>query len=248
MRLRAKFFIKGKIEAKTGLTIGGNDQQEMIGGIDQHVMKDAEGIPYIPGSSLKGKLRSLLELKEGKNLCECGECDICTIFGAPANKRKEEAGPTRFYVRDAALNEEIKNEMNEREGIFKELEMTYTESKTENTIDRKTSEASNPRTIERVPAGARFDFEMVFNILQAKDLERLNMVITALNMLEDDYLGGSGSRGYGRIQFIDLKLGFKTVKEYEANNQIKKLYQGSLENLKLQDLKEDFRARAGIDL
>lgn len=88
-----------------------------------------------------------------------------------ANHRKDNLGPTRLIVRDAHLNEEIKEQMKNKEGIFSELEFIYTESKWENVIDRKTSQAKHPRQTERVPAGAKFDFNMVFNILKIKILK-----------------------------------------------------------------------------
>ncbi|NLK44690.1 MAG: type III-A CRISPR-associated RAMP protein Csm3 [Tissierellia bacterium] len=230
MKLRGKIFIDGKIEALTGLNIGGSMTDIVIGGIDNSVIKTPEGVPYIPGSSLKGKMRALSELREGikenpkKNkkkdtdLCDCGKCDICAIFGVMANHRKDNLGPTRLIVRDAHLNEEIKEQMKNKEGIFSELEFIYTESKWENVIDRKTSQAKHPRQTERVPAGAKFDFNMVFNIFENQDIERFYLLLTAMAMLEDDYIGGSGTRGYGSIKFIDFDVKVKSIEDYKTNN------------------------------
>ena len=103
MRLRGKLFINGKIRTLTGLHIGGSTTDVAIGDIDNSVIKTTEGVPYIPGSSIKGKVRSLLEKVEGKNICTCGECNICIIFGNVANIRSEEVGPTRLIVRDSFL-------------------------------------------------------------------------------------------------------------------------------------------------
>ncbi|SDD13213.1 type III-A CRISPR-associated RAMP protein Csm3 [Halanaerobium congolense] len=245
MQLLAKFFIKGKIETLTGLSIGGSNDDVMIGGIDNNVIKTSEGVPFIPGSSLKGKLRSLLEKTEGKNICNCGNCDICAIFGTGAASKDPQVGPTRLFARDALMNDETKEMMENKTGIFKELELTYTEGKWENTIDRKTSKASNPRQTERVPASAKFDFELVFNILEEADYDRLKELIVSLRMLEDDYLGSSGSRGYGRIKFVDLNIGVKTKKEYESDNEIKELFKGQLDEFNFEDLKSEIKEKVG---
>jgi CRISPR-associated protein Csm3 len=199
MKLEGKLLINGKIKALTGLHIGGATTDAAIGDIDNCVIKTSEGVPFIPGSSLKGKLRSLLEKKEGLNLCRCGRasCNICVIFGSGADKRTVEAGPTRLLVRDCHLTEETKNKMENNEGEFKELELIYTEIKWENVIDRLTSAAQHPRQMERVPRGAEFDFQMVFNLMEKQDVDRFEYFMRGLSLLEDDYLGGSGSRGYG---------------------------------------------------
>ncbi len=237
-KLYGKIFLQGQIEVLTGLTIGGSAEDVAIGGIDNNVIKTTEGTPYLPGSSLKGKIRSLLEKKEGKNICNCGEadCDICAIFGTGAS-RDIESGPTRFAVRDAHLSQETKDKMENKEGIFSDLELTYTESKWENTIDRQTSKARNPRQTERVPAGADFVFEMVFNIMCEEDLDRFQELIVGLRLLEDDYLGSSGSRGYGRIKFKELDIGLKTSSEYETTNEKISIFSGELDEFDYDDIK-----------
>lgn len=253
MQLKGKLFINGKIKALTGLHIGGSKADVAIGDIDNCVIKTSEGVPYIPGSSLKGKIRSLLEKsdlerikreveaksrgkgdksdnKENPHLCSCGKkgCKICVIFGTGADKRETEAGPTRLIVRDAHLREETKKKMENRAGELRELELIYTESKWENTINRLTSKADNPRQTERVPQGAEFDFQMVFNVMEEEDLDRFYYLTWGLCLLEDDYLGGSGSRGYGRIEFKDLQIAIKTLLDYENNNVPGVLYKGDL--------------------
>lgn len=218
MKLIGKIFIDGKIKTITGLSIGGSNTDTVIGGIDNSVIKTSEGVPFIPGSSLKGKIRSLYELREKGYQCECGECDICAIFGVSANKRKKDLGPTRLIVRDAHLNKETKAKMENKEGIYKDLELIYTEGKWENVIDRKTSAASNPRQTERVPAGAKFDFNIVFNVFEQEDIDRFYKLLSAMVMLEDDYIGGNGSRGYGRIKFIDFDVKVKSIADYKGDN------------------------------
>lgn len=218
MKLKGKIFIDGKIETLTGLSIGGSKTDIVIGGIDNSVIKTSEGVPFIPGSSLKGKMRSLYELSERGYLCECGKCDICAIFGVGANKRNEEIGPTRLIVRDAHLNEETKELMQNKEGIYKDLELIYTEGKWENAINRKTSESEGLRQTERVPAGAKFDFNIVFNVFEEVDIDRFYQLLSTMIMLEEDYIGGSGSRGYGRIKFIDFDIKVKSVADYKGDN------------------------------
>jgi CRISPR-associated protein Csm3 len=233
MKLIGKLIITGHLEALTGLAIGGSKTDVVIGGIDNNVIKNAEGVPYIPGSSLKGKLRSLIEKREGrKKVCNCGEsgCPICPVFGtglSPENKDND-AGPTRLYVRDAMMNQDVKEQMENKEGLFSELELTYTEGKWENTINRLTSKASHPRQQERVPAGSLFDLNIIYNILTDEDIDRFKYVIGAFRLLEDDYIGGNGSRGYGRVKFNDLKITVKTISDYEEGNPGTDIYTGPL--------------------
>lgn len=251
MKLMGKLFIDGKIKALTGLHIGGSKTDAAIGDIDNCVIKTSEGVPYIPGSSLKGKLRSLLEKKENKDLCNCGkkDCIICVIFGSGADKRSEEAGPTRLIVRDCHLTEETKSKMENKEGEFRELDLIYTESKWENRIDRLTSRAEHPRQTERVPQGAEFGFQMVFNLMENQDVERFFHLMLGLSLLEDDYLGGSGSRGYGRIQFNDLQIAVKTITDYEGDNEPQVLYTGVLKDFSRQKerFQEELQKKLGAE-
>ncbi|WP_333888123.1 type III-A CRISPR-associated RAMP protein Csm3 [Clostridium sp.] len=293
MKLYGKVFINGKILLKTGLTIGGDKSSIEIGGIDNNVIKNSNGEPFIPGSSIKGKMRSLVEKSlaryklninattkdnrkiklsslecnydvekflKSKNIniesskiglevvnfdknsikataCECGKCSICKIFGTSASNGNSE--PTRLYVRDSFLDKEIKNKMNNREEEYSRLELDYTETKWENTIDRITSMA-NPRNIERVPAGVKFDFEMVYNLYKKDDIENIKVVFQALSLLEDDYLGANGSRGYGKIKFIDLSISEKSLDDYKEN--IEKTVIESQDKLEKVNLKSTIKA------
>jgi CRISPR-associated protein Csm3 len=222
LRLEGKVVITGKVKAETGLSIGGPTVGLDIGGVDNSVIKDANGEPYIPGSSLKGKLRSLIEKAEGKELVEVSKepkirihkcinkealCSICKIFGLPGEE--EYAEPTRLIVRDASLIEESISE-----AIRKRIDLEWTEVKWENVIDRITS-AANPRQIERVPAGAEFTFEMIYNIFGNPDKDNLKQVFKAMELLEHDYLGGQGSRGYGKVRFEDIRVYWNSKKDYE---------------------------------
>ncbi|MFQ6614345.1 MAG: type III-A CRISPR-associated RAMP protein Csm3 [Fidelibacterota bacterium] len=218
LQLRKKIFIHTTITAQTGLHIGGSGMSMAIGGADSPVLRDPlTNIPYIPGSSLKGKMRSLLERMDGKfgekgGPCECGDCPVCVVFGVSANRAKS---PARLQVRDAFMRpESIQKLENSRN-----TDMPYSEVKTEVVIDRVTARA-NPRQIERVPAGTSFDAELALNIYAGDNEEEiLKLVEKGLRLVADDYLGGSGTRGYGKVEFGELKVTYKTETEYAGDNQ-----------------------------
>ncbi len=214
-KMPAKIFITGKIEARTGLHIGGSNTALDIGGIDLNVIKTAKGVPFIPGSSLKGKIRSLLEVSYGfDGLCRDVDpkSGIAHIFGVSADKNSNGVR-THLIVRDSFLDkDDFKKKFRD------ELELQYTEGKWENTIDRLTSKAKNPRQLERVPAGALFNFEMIYTVFNSRDVDYIKTVIEGMRLLEDDYIGGSGSRGYGKVKFNDLKIEYKTRYEYVGTN------------------------------
>ncbi len=196
--------IEGKIRLLTGLHIGGGTEALEIGGIDNPVIKDPKsGYPYIPGSSLKGKMRSLLEIAKGKVVakgpCQCGkeECDVCKIFG---NTNKDsKTGITRAVFRDSFLDPESIKMLNERN-------LTATEAKMENSIDRIKGAAISPRTTERVIAGLSFNFEIALRVLKedGDGQKMVDFLKDGMLLLEKDALGGSGSRGYGKIKFENV--------------------------------------------
>jgi CRISPR-associated protein Csm3 len=235
MKLESKIILKGKIKLLTGLHIGGSSTTMKIGGIDANVIKGPDGIPYIPGSSLKGKMRYLLEMKgginEGKN--KSGEDSVvCSLFGTSAENAKQ---PGRLIVRDAPLDKSAIYDNEEKKPEFKELEFDYTEGKWENTIDRTNSHA-NPRQLERVPAGAEFNFEFIFNEYDIGNNENLfNNLVIAMKLLEDDYLGGSGSRGYGKIKFEDISI----IKKKLKNDEYKKVEGSERKVEKIDDLTDE---------
>lgn len=204
--------LSGKIVVKTGLHIGaGNDKVE-IGGMDNPIIRNPlTHEPYIPGSSIKGKMRSLMEWKfdklksTGGKVCSCGlpECKVCRVFGS-ANTKSEEAkdrGPTRLIVRDAVLTKEWKEKFRNGNSIVEE--------KNENSLNRITAKA-NPRPIERIVPGVEFDFEISYRVIDTGDNGETDkkyfkeVVLESLKLLQDDYLGGGGSRGNGQIEFKDL--------------------------------------------
>jgi CRISPR-associated protein Csm3 len=86
-----------------------------------------------------------------------------------------------------------------------QLDDELTEVKSENAIDRITSQA-NPRTLERVPAGAKFRVRMVIDILRDEDKRLIPLVVQGMRLLEDAALGGGGSRGSGRVEFQTIRV------------------------------------------
>ncbi|RMD65257.1 type III-A CRISPR-associated RAMP protein Csm3, partial [Candidatus Parcubacteria bacterium] len=206
-----RLLIQMDIHTVTGLHIGGSEADFNIGGRDKLVIRDPiTKKPYIPGSSLRGKMRSLLEkarrLKQNHRInkgfihvckvpADFQSCPVCSVFGIPAPSRPKDWGNiitlSRLVVRDTMLSEDSGGRL-----MAAHTDGLYTEFKTEVAIDRVTS-AANPRTIERVPAGVIFaDAELIFNVYEPADLDRIKVVLDALQLVEDDYLGGNGSRGY----------------------------------------------------
>lgn len=212
----------GIIELVTGLHIGSGNTEMHIGGTDNPVIKHPKTQePYIPGSSLKGKIRSLLEwrlgvvgITEGKPLGfahiaqvppadQSSAKDLLRLFGgAPEGSGGnldliEKIGPTRLAFWDCPLTREWVEEMNRRN-------LLLTETKMENMIDRIRGVAEHPRNTERVPAGAQFEFALTIRVHDSEDLTP--MIYEGLKLLELTGLGGSGSRGYGKVRFTSLSL------------------------------------------
>ena len=221
-KLLGNIILKGRLNVVTGLHIGASRDVLEIGGVDSPVLRDpVTRLPYIPGSSLKGKMRMLTEfalnrvkIENGKGKpCDCGECEVCMVFGNPADKSTQ--GPTRLTIRDAFPT---KKTVKMWENLDSEL--LFTEYKGENTLDRITS-AANPRFFERVVPGSEFDFEMVYSVFDFKDEEEINnfkYVYQALALLEHSSLGGHGSRGYGKVTFKLAEPLVFSVKDYREQN------------------------------
>ncbi len=229
-QFRATITIHGKIECVTGLHIGGLGTSYEIGGVDNTVIRNArDGFPYIPGSSLKGKMRSMMEWAEGKVTIdgdvyyaeEDNDDAITRIFGAPA-EAKRKAGPSRLIVRDAHPDHATHVMM---ENLEATQGLPKVEIKTEVSLNRITSKPPfGPRNMERVPAGSFFDFEIVYAVyevdgLTVSDIDLLDKVFFALRLVEDSALGGSVSRGSGQVRF---RLGtplVRTVADYKSDTQ-----------------------------
>lgn len=222
LKLHGRVFIRGVISAATGLHIGGSEGALAIGGVDNTVVRDLlTGRPYIPGSSLKGKMRSLTEKNDGKPFnkrigqawihsaeteADYNDSDVSQIYGVAAD---DWSLPTRLVVRDVPLTDASAQQLAKLN-----TDLPFTEVKWEVAIDRITS-AAVPRQMERVPAGAKFgEFEIVFNLFQAGDERLFTRVIDGMSLLEDDYLGGSGSRGSGKIAFENIFVTLKKSSDY----------------------------------
>ena len=203
-QLVKKIKINTSITLITGLHIGGNSENVEIGGIDNPVIKLASkgDIPYIPGSSLKGKMRCLLEQVAGAPKVGLDE-KVNNLFGITESKANNTSNqPSKIIVRDAMLSDDSKKMLLECDN----LDMPYTENKFENVIDRVKGIAQHPRQTERVPAGAIFNAEFIINIWDDdNEQEMIALFEKGIRMLENDYLGGSGSRGYGQIKFGEMK-------------------------------------------
>ena len=197
------------MELVSGLHIGGNSSSVEIGGIDNEVIKLAtkKNQPYIPGSSLKGKMRCLLEQISG-SMNVGGDSKINTLFGFPPKEDKKDSvnsksSITRLIVRDSYLTQDSLDVL---KSCGDNLDMPYTENKYENSIDRVTGTAGNPRQTERIPAGVSFNVEFIINVWDSdNEDDLLNLLKKGIKALENDYLGGSGSRGYGQVSFGELR-------------------------------------------
>ncbi|GAB6190138.1 type III-A CRISPR-associated RAMP protein Csm3 [Marinitoga arctica] len=225
-KFMGKHIIKGKIKLLTGLHIGGTNEGFQIGGIDNVVIKNPlTDEPIIPGSTLKGKMRSLLEWKyanieiknnnnniSSKVIGDKSALFILKLFGQTKDWKIDNdiLGPVRLIFRDATLTDESKKELEKYLG-----KNIYTEVKAENSIDRLTS-AANPRFMERVIAGSEFEFEIVMDNYSKEDYKNLKYLFEGLLMLEDSYLGGGGSRGNGKIEIEIEKVSKRNAEYYST--------------------------------
>lgn len=237
--LYGKVILRGIIRTLTGLHIGAGREGVEIGALDNPVIVEpVTKQPYIPGSSVKGKMRSLLEKREALNknpeepalffnrrmgppamkifihVCESKEkaysCPVCRLFGSSGEREERGSNfPSRLRVRDSYLTAYS-------EAILRaaETDLLYTEIKYENALDRITA-AANPRPIERIPPDVDFTFEVVYDVEDLGQLEAdLQNLAYCLSVLEDDHLGGHGSRGYGKVKILLTGLTAKKVEAY----------------------------------
>ncbi|MCC5917630.1 MAG: type III-A CRISPR-associated RAMP protein Csm3 [Cryomorphaceae bacterium] len=205
-KLIGKVIISGTIEVMTGLAIGGNASGIEIGGMDNPVIKTYNGKPFIPGSSLKGKLRALLAKAAGSKSVKHDlglEGDfkhLAKMFGVGAADI-EERGEALLKVRDAYLK-------SKPDGAE-----SFTEEKMENSINRVTGKA-NPRPHERVLPGTIFDMELCLDVYnEEKAEEHLKLIDLAFQLLNEDYLGGGGTRGNGRVKATPVIGKYLNIKE-----------------------------------
>jgi CRISPR-associated protein Csm3 len=279
-QLAGKIRIESTLLVETGLHIGGGGETLDIGGLDKPVIRDPlTQQPYLPGSSIKGKLRSILERFHNKSLNREGNgiyryesddlasgytdvstkgnpeqlvffegartCPVSRLFGSTGGRncwipsselevrdsvervkdvapkvinglehvkiKQGDNAPARLIVRDCHLESHSAEKLK-----LVDTGLYMTEWKFENGIDRITSEA-NPRQVERVPSGSAFKFELVYTIENgAQVLEDLKNLAIALAILEDDALGGHGSRGYGKIKFQQIQFFYRSLAQYQT--------------------------------
>jgi len=228
----AKVVITGKMLAVTGLHIGSQQAGLDIGGLDLPVVRDPiTRFPYVPGSSLKGKMRALTERRLNKEFnrghrdifrheCDSADpsCPVCRLFGSTGQGDNGNNFPARLIVRDLPITEDSKKHLERVQ-----TGLRYTEWKFENTLDRVTS-AAMPRQVERVPAGTEFEFEVVYTA-ETDDREQLTQdlanTLAALEMVQDDTLGGHGSRGYGKVAFSLTAVTVRPRTYYEGQGEEK---------------------------
>lgn len=252
--------IRGTIIAKTGLHIGASADTVEIGGIDTPVIKHPITFePYIPGSSIKGKMRSLLEkinvddngmaynrpVVNGKkpinqhicdDIIQALDCPVCRVFGSTGRGNRNpnlnnQNHPARILVRDATLS---------NKNFLIPDALLITEAKMENVLDRVTAHAV-PRTIERVPAGAEFAFEIVYRVegeggeqgIQNDDKVKIKTdiqnIFLLLRAVEREGLGGNTSRGHGQVGFELTEFFYQKVKDSDLTPQCPE--SNSLENV-----------------
>lgn len=219
MQLKTIHTLKATLVLQTGLHIGAGDGEMHIGGTDNPVIKHPySNHPYIPGSSLKGKIRSLLEWRSGmvqekplgltdwqhaKEPQKSLVMAILRLFGVSGGDQidvetAKQIGPTRLAFWDCSLQPAWVDEVGN-------LQM-LTEVKSENVINRISGTAQHPRQTERVPAGARFDFRLSIKSLDQDNNDLLQTLLVGLRLLELDSLGGGGSRGNGKVVFENITL------------------------------------------
>lgn len=224
-KLVKKVIVRTQMEILTGIHIGGSKESVEIGGLDNSVIKLAtkDNQPYIPGSSIKGKMRCLLEQIAGASRIGGGRGNynekpleirkIIDLFGFA-----DDGKPSKLIVRDAYMDPEDLKKLRDNEY----LDMPYTEIKTENNIDRVKGVAEAPRQMERIPAGVKFNVEFVINVWgvdeNSNDFQAsFDLLKKGIKALESDYLGGNGSRGYGQVKFSELKIEEVNFANYFAN-------------------------------
>ncbi len=196
LNMYAKIQITGELEVKTGMHIGGSSAFAAIGAVDAPIIKDVKtNLPMIPGSSLKGKLRTLLAkaYNEEISVPDNDNIRIRRIFGSA---KKENIMPSRILISDMVMANE--------EELSKQGVESMTEVKFENTINRLTGVA-NPRQIERAMRGSVFNLDMIYEVQKEDEIkEDIQILADGLKLLQYDYLGGNGSRGYGKVAFHNV--------------------------------------------
>lgn len=221
-KLKGKILIKGQIKLLAGLHIGTGNNFSAIGAVDNVVIRDViTGRPMIPGSSLKGKMRYLLARTNFSDnslkmtAIKDEDEKIKRLFGSAGGKGENvKIMASRLQFHDCILSDESAAKLSKLD-----LDLPYAEIKFENTIDRATAVA-NPRQQERVPAGAEFDFKLTYNVeaVTEEELKQdIENIAKCIEILQDDYIGGHGSRGYGRVKFENIEIEAKQYNQDDSS-------------------------------
>lgn len=213
--------ISGYIVLKSGLHIGGSKDTMQIGGIDSPVIRNPlTNMPYIPGSSLKGKIRFLLEhymdlVTDGNIPVERnGEIHRTAVIFGHLKHNEYNTKPTRVIFSDSNVAGIIGEDGNIDRDALQNPNLELSETKTEISINRLTGTAQRGglRIMERIPAGVVFDLSITLKCYdEEEDKDDLDIILKGLKLLTNDALGGSGSRGSGKIEFRDLKVNDKEI-------------------------------------
>lgn len=215
--IKDKILIKGTLKLLTGMHIGASNEFAPIGAVDSIVVRDPmTSKPIIPGSSLKGKMRTLLvkAIADSPVIPDDFNKDtpeVKRLFGASS----PEIVSSRLQFCDLFMTDETVKKLDKKTDLF------LTEIKFENTIGRKDAGA-NPRQLERVPAGSEFDFSLVYNVEDESHLEKdFENIALAIKLLHLDYIGGSGTRGYGKVKISNISIEMKELTEWKCPEEIK---------------------------
>lgn len=208
MNFTGRIFIRGNIHVLTGLHIGTGGSGG-IGLVDNPVIRDPlTRRPIVPGSTLKGRLRHALEIVLGTDSPE-----VWRLFGARVDAFDKKAAG-RIMIRDAHLTDASALAL---ESV--DTDSLYVEIKTENRIDRARGVAEHPRQSERLPAGSVLNFEIVYTAWQREDIaDDIQNIEIAMRFVEDEYIGGSGTRGYGKVAFEVNEITYKSSEHYKTND------------------------------
>lgn len=214
MSIKKIIEFNGTMTIKSGVHIGGNDNGTKVGGCDNPVIRNPlTNDPYIPGSSIKGALRSCAEkmpayagkIRNGKP-CGCGQetCMVCKLFGAHMNMRAA-SGEPRLIVRDMNLSPDFLDRVMESGGSRSDI----IETKTSTMIDRSTNTAAGGsfHNMERVAAGTVFDCSFSLKVMDKdNEAELINFFKKCLSIVEATGIGGKVTSGSGQVEFdIDWK-------------------------------------------
>ncbi|MFZ1515167.1 MAG: type III-A CRISPR-associated RAMP protein Csm3 [Saprospiraceae bacterium] len=211
-KLDYKLLITGDIVIKTGLHIGGSEVDLDIGGIDKEVIKVKHGsgkVPFIPGSSLKGKLRSLIAKQKGYTSLDEDKDETLKLFAGNGEFKDDRGnkyiGWMRKDKKDKVITPIIPSRLIVRDNYLKDANNYFLEEKTENNIIRATGEAK-PRQLERVTKDTKFSLDMVMDVYIVDDCNKLLETLDlGFQLLKKDYLGGGGTRGSGQVEITGLK-------------------------------------------